>query len=100
MKAGTTPTHTFKLSVSPALIKNVRVIYATGDKPLLVKTLADGKLTADSFVVRLTQADTFKFNRVSAVDIQVRVLTTSGDTLNSNIMRVTAERCLDTEVMV
>lgn len=99
MKPGTTPTHTFKLSVSPTLIKDIRVIYAVGNKPVLVKKLADGSLTSDSFVVRLTQQDTFRLKQGTVVEIQVRALTTTGDVLNSNIMQTTVERCLDTEVM-
>lgn len=99
MKPGTTPTHTFKLSVSPVLIKDIRVIYAVGGKAVLVKELKDGQLTSDSFVVRLTERDTYRLTPGTIVEIQLRALTATGDVLNSNIMQTTVERCLDTEVM-
>jgi hypothetical protein len=54
---------------------------------------------ARTATVKLTQEETLKFDSVQTVSVQVRVLTVGGDALASDIMRTTADRLLENEVL-
>lgn len=97
MKRGTTPTHTFALPFDVDMIEKVRVLYSQNDELKLTKT--DAALDRNTVTVKLTQEDTFKLESGLVVDIQLRVLTVDGDALNSDIIRVPVERCLESEVL-
>lgn len=97
MKRGTTPTHTFALPFDVDMIEKVRVLYSQNDELKLTKT--DAALDRNTVTVKLTQEDTFKLESGLVVDIQIRVLTVDGDALNSDIIRVPVERCLESEVL-
>ena len=97
MKRGTTPTHTFTLPFDVSMVEKARVLYSQNDELKLSKT--DCVLDGNTVTVRLTQEDTFKLECGKFVDIQLRVLTPDGDALNSDIIRVSVERCLENEVL-
>lgn len=99
MIRGTTPLHVFTLPFSTDLIKNLRVIYSQNDEPILKKELDDCKLNGNTVEVKLSQVDTFTFNSDYPVEIQVRVLTKTGDALASLPQRVGLDRCLENEVL-
>lgn len=99
MIRGTTPLHVFTLPFSTDLIKNLRVIYSQNDEPVLKKELDDCKLNGNTVEVKLSQVDTFTFNSDYPVEIQVRVLTKTGDALASLPQRVGLDRCLENEVL-
>lgn len=97
MRIGTTPTHTFTLPTEIASkTAKVRVIYSQGNSVVVAKDVA--KLTGNDVVVKLTQEETLKFHKRKPVDIQIRVLTTSGDALTSDIVTRTPYECLENEV--
>lgn len=97
MRIGTTPTHTFTLPADIAgTVTKVRVIYSQCGQKILSKDVT--KLTSNAAVVKLTQAETLKFHMKKPVDIQLRVLTSSGDALTSNIITRTPYECLESEV--
>ena len=97
MKRGTTPTHTFTLPFDVSVIEKARVLYSQGEELKLTKT--DCVLDGNTLTVKLTQEDTFKLDCGKFVDIQLRVLTPGGDALNSDIIRVAVDRCLENEVL-
>lgn len=99
MRQGTTPTHTFKLPFNTSAIDEARIIYSQGDNVIIKKETMDCTLEDNTISVNLTQEDTFKFDTKKMVDIQVRILSAGGQALASNIIRVSAERCLDSEVL-
>ena len=99
MIRGTTPTHIFRLPFSVLTIKDVRIIYAQKDEQILVKETADCSLEGNQISVTLTQEETFKFDCSKCVQIQLRVLTTGGQALASQIKHIDVEKCLDSEVM-
>lgn len=99
MRQGTTPKHTFTLPFDTALIKTVQVTYKQGEAIVLQKETADFTREGQSISCKLTQEETFKFNPQKVVQIQVRVLTTSGDALASDIIQTSAPACLDDEVL-
>lgn len=99
MIRGTTPTHTFKVPFDTSLIKEVRVIYAQADAPIICKETGDCTLNGDTIVTTLTQEDTFKFDCKKVVQIQIRVLTKAGEVLSTRVQNICIDKCLDNEVM-
>jgi hypothetical protein len=99
MIRGTTPTHVFTLPFDTALIREIKIIYAQNDNVVLEKKLAQCTLKGDTATVKLTQEETLLFNCHEYVQIQVRVLTLSGDALASTIERVSVGKCLENEVL-
>lgn len=99
MRLGTTPTHTFTFPFDTSLIDELKITYAQNKKTVLEKYLADCEVGETSVSVFLTQKETFLFAEGVNVEVQARVLTTEGDALASDIRVVTAERCLDREVL-
>ena len=99
MKRGTTPVHKFFLPFSAELIKDVEITYQQTRRDVLVRRLADCTLDGDCIMTTLTQEETFSFAEGGVVDIQIRVITTRGDVLASDIFHVTSERCLSEEVL-
>ena len=99
MRLGTTPQHTFTFPFETDLIQELKITYSQNKKIILEKYLADCEVDKNSVSYILTQEETFLFADGVNVECQARVLTTTGDVLASNIRIVTAERCLDSEVL-
>ena len=99
MRLGTTPKHTFTFPFETDLIQELKITYSQNKKIILEKHLADCEVDKNSVSYKLTQEETFLFADGVHVECQVRVLTTKGDVLASNIRIVTVERCLDREVL-
>lgn len=100
MFKGTTPTHTFNVSIDTSLIKEVKITYSQKDAEILVKRTEDCTISDGAITTRLSQEDTFKFEGNTIVTIQVRVLTTGGDALMAEPIMMTVGKCLDDEVLV
>lgn len=99
MRIGTTPKHTFTFPFETELIKELKITYSQSKKIILEKYLDDCEVDKNSVFYKLTQEETFLFAEWVNVECQVRVLTTAGDALASSIRIVTAEKCLDREVL-
>lgn len=99
MIRGTTPTHIFTLPFDVSLVADLRISYAQSDQEILVKTKADGTLEGNTVKVTLSQKDTFLFDCKKMVMIQIRVLTTDGSALSSDIIYVKVDKCLNEEVL-
>lgn len=100
MRRLTTPTHIFNIPFETDLIEKMRIVYAQSEEIILTKELSDCVLSDKSVSVTLTQEETYLFdNKKHAVEIQLHILTTGGDSVVSNIIRVLVEKCLDTEVL-
>lgn len=99
MRRGTTPKHIFTLPFDTAVIDKVRVIYAQGDKVVLVKTDDGVSFEGNSVIVKLTQEETFLFNCHDHVKVQIRVLTAGGDAPSSDPFFIPVWECLENEVI-
>ena len=96
MTRGTTPTHTFTLpdDLKTATLSALYITYAQGSKTVLEKTLSDVTINGGVITCTLTQADTLAFdvkNQVcncDKVNIQVRIKTSDGVAMASDIMRI------------
>ena len=101
MIRGTTPTHIFTIPFDAELVKAGKIIYAQDGENIIEKTLAECSFEGNTIKVRLTQEESFRFDcHKGYVYIQIRLLTVAGDVIASELMRVSVERCLDSEVLV
>lgn len=97
MIRGTTPTHYFNLPFEASLLKSVRVTYVQNGEIVFKKETEDCILEGSQVIVRLTQADTLKFDWQASVQVQLRVLTTHGEALSTKMKTITVGQCLDGE---
>ena len=99
VKRGTTPKHIFTIPFDVSLISDLRISYGQSGKEIVVKSKKDCTLDEQTITVVLTQEDTFKFDCTKQVQVQVRVLTLGGEALNSDILILDVDQCLNTEVL-
>ena len=101
MRRLTTPTHRFTLPLDDvSIIERIRITYAQYGEIVLVKDEYDIDYDGCDAVVKLTQEETKLFNDQKKDEIQVHVLTSGGDSLVSNIIKVDCDRVLNDEVLV
>jgi predicted transcriptional regulator len=96
MIRGTTPKLEFILPFDTSLIAEMYVTIAQGEKTVLEKTLSDCSCSGTSVSLTLTQEDTLRLQQQphSRAEMQIRVRTTAGEALASDIMRVYVGRIL------
>lgn len=99
MRRGTTPTHTFYLPFDAAVVSKVRIIYAQNDEEVFTKETADCTLSDMKVVTKLTQEETLSLDQRKNVQIQLRVITTDGDALASNVITKGVLELLEDEVL-
>lgn len=99
MRLGSTPKHEFTIPFDISLVKEFKVTYKQNGKIILEKYLKDFKVNGDTLSVTLAQEETFLFADSVNVELQARVLTMGGDAVSSDIRIITAEKCLDREVL-
>lgn len=99
MIRGTTPEHIIKPPVAASLIKSVRFTYEQDGNTVVEKTEADCTITDESISVRLTQEDTLRFEESKTVSVQIRILTTGGEVMASEIKSLTVKKTLNDEVL-
>lgn len=96
MTRGTTPTHTFTLpdDLKTATLSALYITYAQRGETVLEKTLSDVTINNGVITCTLTQAETLLFsvrNHARSTDdvaIQVRLKTSDGTAMASDIMRI------------
>lgn len=99
MIRGSTPTHTFNCKLDPELIHKVRILYSQNNVLVLKKEDSDCIKDGQKVVVKLTQEDTLTFKE-GKVEIQLRVLTSTGESIPSKIHVVPVSKLLENEVFV
>lgn len=99
MIQGTTPTHVFVLPFDVSTVARLQITYAQQGTIRLQKTEKDCAMSGNEVSVRLTQLETLAFRAGTEVQVQVRVLTPSGDALASGIASVPVVRILAEDVI-
>ena len=99
MRKGTAPIIEFTLPFSTELVAKAKVIikYKGGSK--LTKYAKAEDFDGNTIRVQLSQEETFLFDCNSAAKVLLRVLTTNGDPLVSDVYDVFIEECFDDEVL-
>ena len=87
MYRGTTPTLRFTLPFDTSTLDVVWVTIAQGGKVIINKEKSDCDLNGKDISVTLTQAETLVLTAGNKTEIQLRVLTTDGLALASEIFR-------------
>lgn len=87
MYRGTTPTLRFTLPFDTSTLDAVWVTIAQGGKVIINKEKSDCDLKGTDISVTLTQAETLALTSGNKTEIQLRVLTTDGLALASEIFR-------------
>ena len=100
MRKGTTPTHIFTIPFDTAIVKEALVVYAQDDKEVFRKDTFDCMMDGKNIGVALTQEETLSFDHNRNVQVQLRVLTTEGDSYVSDVWVVSANQCLSKEVIL
>lgn len=98
MYQGTTPTHTFNLSISTSLIKDITITYIQNRKIVLVKTLKDCTITDNALQLELAQQETMKFSHLAKIRIELKALTTDKKVIASVIDAVSVKELINKEV--
>ena len=96
---GTTPTHTFTLPFEKDFLEDLRINYYQGKKEILVKGMQDVEVNGNDISLTLTQEETFMFKEGMNVLVQLKIKTTEGQVLNSDIIEMRIDRSLDDEVI-
>lgn len=99
MIKGTTPTHVFRLPIETSLLEKIRITYKQLGAIILEKTESSLVKTDYELRYQLTQEESLRFSTQGNVEIQVKVLTTSGTVLASQIQSVKVDKILNTEVL-
>ena len=99
MRRGTTPTHTFHLPFDADMDSKVRIIYAQNDEPVFTKETADCTMKDMSITTKLMQEETLMLDQRKNVQIQLRVITTTGDAMASNVITKGVLELLEDEVL-
>lgn len=96
---GGTPRHEFTVPFDVSLLKQFKVTYSQKDKIVLEKHIEDFNINGNTLSIVLTQEETFLFDDDANIEIQARALTMGGDAIPSFIRIISADRCLDSEVL-
>lgn len=99
MIRGTTPTHTFRLSIDTNTITELRITYVQLGKTVVEKTEKDVTMGEKSISLTLTQEESLEFRAGSAVEVQLKVLTNVGTVLASPVISLNVDKILNTEVL-
>ena len=93
MIRGTTPTFVFNLPFDTAEIKSAFItIKSRGVE--VEKAVTDCSLSGTTITITLTQEETLALPESNIADVQLRVLTQSGDALASDVFTIKVEAVL------
>ena len=99
MRCGTAPTHIFRLPFNVDVIDKIRIIYSQDNKKVFTKKKEDCTFEGNVVRVKLTQEDTLALNYRKYAEVQIRIVSVSGDPLASTIKAFLPARCLEDEVI-
>ena len=99
MIRGTTPTHIFQIPFDTGLLKKIRIFYAQNSNVVVEKSTCDCVLEGDKIIVTLTEEETLRFSHKILVKVQLKVLTTEGVVMATDIDRVDVGEILSEEVL-
>ena len=100
MYRATTPTHTFILPFDYAqMVNKCLVTYSQGGRIVLEKTQDDISATGNTITIKLTQEETKKFSAYLRCNIQIRIITSAGDSIVSEELYVSVLDVLNDVVL-
>lgn len=101
MRRGTTPTHRFSIPVRASDVANVKILYSQFNKCKVTKCIDDIVIDDYKVTTRLTQEETLRFScNTEPVSMQVRLLTKSGISCASNVIKDKVYTCLEDDIIL
>lgn len=94
MIRGTTPTCTFGLPFETSIIDKLYITFYQTTSELFTLENEDCVCTGSTITADLTQTQTLLMNAEYPVSIQIRILTTDGDAIASNIIHTSVDAIL------
>ena len=91
---GTTPVHTFHVSLDLTDAEVIYITYKQGSKTLIEKEKGDLEITAETLAFKLTQEETLALKSSQSVEVQIRARFPDGTAVDSNIMQSPVGRIL------
>lgn len=95
----TTPKHIFRLPFSTEIISEAKIYYKQNGELILEKAFADCTTEGNNLILKLTQEETGLFEDNIPASVQVRVITTGGESWATRPKRVTVDEILKREVL-
>lgn len=99
MRRATTPTHSFDIPIDAGMIRKILLTYTQNEEIVLEKTEEDMTFDGQRWVIKLTQEEANLF-QIGPASAQIRVLTTGGDALASDEIRLHVYKTVNDEVML
>lgn len=87
-RRGTTPTHTFTTNIDLSDAISIYITYSQDGSNLVEKSINDIDFGEMQISVKLTQADTLKFDDTCDVDMQIRAKFADGTAIASNVISI------------
>lgn len=94
MIRGTTPTIIFKLPFEVSIINKIYITFSQFKEEIFTVDKEGCILSENEVSVHLTQTQTLSLTHNREVEMQIRIMDNSGESLASNIMKVDVERIL------
>lgn len=99
MRRASTPIHEFQIPMEPNEIARIKLTYSQNDKIILEKEKGQFTYAGDGWwTVELTQEETNLF-KADAAECQLRIMTTDGKVIPSQVMKLCVGPVLNDEVM-
>lgn len=96
----TTATQNFRLPFNYEPIgSRLLITYGQCGKILIEKTQDDAEIKENIVKIRLTQEETKLFVSSARIDVQIKILATTGEVFASKIFRINVDDALNDEVM-
>lgn len=100
MRRGTTPTIVYHLPAEAnGIVKDIRLTFEQDGETVIEKTLADCTLDGVDLTVSLSQEETLKFNALSVIKMQMKILTFDGKIIPSKEKFVFCRDILNEEIL-
>ena len=100
MYRATTPTHIFTLPFDTNLLKVIQITYQQFGETILQKSEKECVMVGRQIKVELTQEETLRFLPSALVSIQLRVMTSDGKVMASQVEMKQPKECLDEGMLI
>lgn len=99
MLNGGTPTHEFELPIETSMISDVLITYAQSGIIILEKCMKDCVANGNTLSLKLKQEETLLFDRLTTIEIQLKIKTLGEEVIPSEIIYDTPQRCLSKVIL-
>lgn len=99
MIRGTTPRLVFEFKHTVDFIKDLRITFEQNGEKKVEKKKDDVSFEDNKVIVKLLQEDTLAFSKAEVVEVQLKVLTVTGDVLATDVYKLMVQDILNEEIL-